>query len=146
MALRYGLLTTLYLTPTLYAFLRSFPGDARLIVLNNSWEAVDVTIPIHANPRLPTLACCHLPNGLRLIDELDPSNRTQIVDGNVRVHLPGKRGAVYRGEQGAAASLVPVVHTGVAELQAVDPIVPPDSPPRSSADRLPTASRAPPSD
>lgn len=96
MALRYGLLTTLYLTPTLYAFMRGFPDDARVVVLNNSWDAADVTVPIHANPRLPVLDCCFLPNGLRLINELDPDDQTQIADGSLRVRLPGKTGAIYR--------------------------------------------------
>jgi alpha-amylase len=99
MALRYGLLTTLYLTPTLYAFARAFPGDARLVVLNNAWEAADITIPIHTNPRLPVLARCYWHNGLCLTNELDPQERTQIEDGSVRVRLPAKTGAVYRAAE-----------------------------------------------
>jgi alpha-amylase len=97
MALRYGLLTTLYVTPTLYAFARAFPGDVRLVVLNNAWDPVDVTVPIHANPRLPVLARCHLHNGLRLVNDLDPKDETWVSDGSVHVRLPGKTGAVYRG-------------------------------------------------
>jgi glycosidase len=98
-ALRYGLLTTLYVTPTLYAFARSFPGDVRLVVLNNTWEAADVTIPIHANPRLPVLARCYLHDGLDLASELEPEDRIQVTDGNIHIHLPGKTGAVYRSLQ-----------------------------------------------
>jgi hypothetical protein len=103
MALRYGLLTTLYVTPTLYAFARDFPGDVCLVVLNNAWEPAEVTIPIHANPRLPALARCYLHDDLPLVNELNPDDRTRIVDGSLRVRLPGKTGAVYRG----AAALAP---------------------------------------
>jgi hypothetical protein len=94
-ALRYGLLTTPYVTPTLYAFARDFPGDVRLVVLNNAWEPVDVTIPIHANPRLPALTRCYLHEGLPLVNELRPNDQTRIVEGSIRVSLPGKTGAVY---------------------------------------------------
>jgi alpha-amylase len=99
MALRYGLLTTLYVTPTLYAFARTFPGDVRLVVLNNASEAADVTIPLHANPRLPVLARCHLHDGVLLENEVHPGDRIQITDGGIRVHLAGKTGAIYRGIQ-----------------------------------------------
>jgi glycosidase len=95
-ALRHGLLTTLYLTPTLYAFARTFLDDARLVVLNNAWDTAHVTIPIHANPRLSTLARRHLHEGLHLINDLNPNDRIQVLDGGVRVHLAGKTGAVYR--------------------------------------------------
>jgi alpha-amylase len=100
MALRYGLLVTLYLTSTLYAFARAYPGDVRIVVLNNSWDAAEVTIPLHANPRLPAIAHSHLPNGLPVIDELNPENRTRIVEGCIRVHVPGKTGAIYRAHAG----------------------------------------------
>jgi alpha-amylase len=95
-ALRFGLTTTLYVTPSLYAFLRGFPNDARLVVLNNSPNAVDARIPVHANPRLSTLPCCHLREGLRLIDELDQNRTAQICNGEVRIALPGRAGAVLR--------------------------------------------------
>lgn len=95
-ALRSGLTTTLYVTSTLYAFLRGFPNDARLVVLNNSPTAVQVDIPIHANSRLSTLACCRLPEGLRLFDELAPNRSAQICNGQVRVDLPGRTSAVFR--------------------------------------------------
>ncbi len=95
-ALRAGLTTTLYVTPTVYSFLRSFPNDARLVVLNNSPHPVDVDVPVHGNPRLSTLACCHLPEGLGLVDELDPSRATQLRGGKVSVQLPGRAAAVFR--------------------------------------------------
>jgi alpha-amylase len=95
-ALRYGMLTTLYLTPTLYAFSRLFIGDARVVVLNNAREAADVTLPLASNPRIPTPVRRQLPYGLRLVDELNPDLCTQIVDGSVRVRLPGKTGAILR--------------------------------------------------
>lgn len=96
-ALRYGLLTTLYLTPTLYAFARTFLDEVRLIVLNNAWDAAWVTVPIHANPRLPRFVRSLLPNGLELFNELEPNDRTQVADGTIQVRLPGKTGAVYGG-------------------------------------------------
>jgi len=96
MALRYGLLTTLYLTPTVYAFARTFPDDVRIVVLNNGRDAIDLVVPIHANTRLPRLALQQLPNGLRLSNEFDPQDRIEVREGNVRVCLPGKTGAVYR--------------------------------------------------
>jgi alpha-amylase len=96
MALRYGLLITLYLTPTLYAFARLFPDDYRVVVLNNACEAADVTIPLDTNPRIPTPARRRLPNGLRWINDLNSQDDTQIVDGSIRVHLPGKTGAIFR--------------------------------------------------
>lgn len=98
-ALRSGLTTTLYVTPTLYAFLRGFPDDARLVVLNNSPAAEDVTIALHANPRLSTLACCRLAEGRRLVDELAPERSVRIRDGQVRVAIPGRTGAVFRTAQ-----------------------------------------------
>ena len=103
-ALRFGLTTTLYVTSTVYAFMRGFPNDTRMIVINNASTAADVEIPIAANPRLSTLPCCHLPDGLRLVDELDPERVATLRDGQVRVAIPGKTGAVFRpvGVQGAS--------------------------------------------
>jgi hypothetical protein len=95
-ALRYGLLTTLYLTPTLYAFARVSLDETCIVVLNNAWETADVTIPIHANPRLSTLTRQHLQNGLELTNELNPIERVQVAEGSIRVHLLAKTGAVYR--------------------------------------------------
>lgn len=96
MALRYGLLTTLYVTPSLYAFARTFPDDVRVVVLNNAAEAVEVTVPIHANPRLPALARCSLHHGVVLASGLGRDDPVRIEDGNIRVRLPGKTGAVYQ--------------------------------------------------
>jgi hypothetical protein len=96
MALRYGLLITLYVTPTLYAYARTYLDDTRVIVLNNSWEPVDVPIPLYKNPRLPTLAREHLPNGRLLVNQLNPSDRVLIQNGHIDVRLPGKSAAVYR--------------------------------------------------
>jgi alpha-amylase len=96
MALRYGLLVTLYLTPTLYAFARLFVEDFRVVVLNNAWEAIDVAIPLTTNPRIPTPARRRLPNGLRWMNDLNCAEGTEIVDGSMRVRLPGKTGAIFR--------------------------------------------------
>jgi glycosidase len=96
MALRYGLLFTLYVTPTLYAFARTYLDDTRVVVLNNAREAVDVAIPIHANPRLPTLAREHLPNGRVLVNDLHPDETLRVLKGHLRVRLPGKTAAVFR--------------------------------------------------
>lgn len=97
MALRYGLLITLYLTPALYAFLRLYLDDVRLVVLNNGREPAEVTIPIAPNPRLPGVARRWLTDGLPLINDLNPKERLRILEGAVRVHLPGKTAAIYRG-------------------------------------------------
>src|SRR5436190_1580855 len=96
MGLRYGLLITLYVTPTLYACSRTYLDDTRVVVLNNAWDPVDVAIPVHANPRLPTLAREHLPNGRTLVNDLDPDERVRVTRGHIRVRLPGKTAAVYR--------------------------------------------------
>jgi hypothetical protein len=93
--LRYGALVTLYLTETLYAYTRVFPSDPRIVVLNNGSSPVEAEIPIHSNPRLPTMICNYIPNGLQLVDGLCPERRTQVVDGCVQVRVPGKTGAVY---------------------------------------------------
>jgi alpha-amylase len=95
MALRYGLLITLYVTPTLYAFTRTYLDETRVVVLNNSWEKVDIPIPLYKNPRLPTLAREHLPDGMVLTNSLNPSDRVRIDNGHIRVCLPGKSAAVY---------------------------------------------------
>jgi hypothetical protein len=96
MALRYGLLITLYVTPTLYAFARTYLDDTRVVVLNNAREAVDIPLPIHPNPRLPTLAREHLPNGRLLVNDLNPDEQVRVIKGHIRVRLPGKTAAVYR--------------------------------------------------
>jgi hypothetical protein len=88
-ALRCGLLTTLYVTPTLYAYARTFPADVRLVVLNNSWDAVEVVIPIHANPRLSSLARACLPEGALLADTLGQAPETSIGPGCRSVRLGG---------------------------------------------------------
>jgi hypothetical protein len=80
-------------------FARTFLDEVRLVVLNNAWDTAQVTVPVHANPRLPRFVRCLLPNGLELFNELDPNDRTRVVDGSVRVRLPGKTGAVYGGKR-----------------------------------------------
>lgn len=96
MALRYGLLTTLYLTPTFYAFARISLDDVCVVALNNAWEAAEVAVPIHANPRLPSFALSILANGLPLMNGLDSDDRTQIVDGSIRLRVPGKTGMIFQ--------------------------------------------------
>lgn len=96
LALRYGLQTTLYLTPTLYAYMRVFLDDIVIVVLNNSWETADVTVPIHVNPHLPSFALELLPNGLELSNALNAIDRTQIAAGAIKLKLHGKSGAVYQ--------------------------------------------------
>lgn len=96
MALRYGLLTTLYLTPTLYAYARAYLDEVRIVVVNNAWEPADVTIPLHVNARLPTIARSLLPDGQELVNDLDVNDQRQVVDGSLRVQVPAKTGAIYR--------------------------------------------------
>jgi alpha-amylase len=96
MALRYGLLFTLYVTPTLYSYARTYLDETRVVVLNNSWEPIDFPLPIHSNPRLPTLAKEHLPNRRALVNDLNPDERLRVLQGHLHVRLPGKTAAVYR--------------------------------------------------
>jgi glycosidase len=96
MALRYGLLITLYVTPTLYAFARTYLDDTRVIVINNAWETVDVILPLHSNPRLPTLAREHLPNGRVMVNDLDPRQQVKVTKGHLNFRLAGKTAAVFR--------------------------------------------------
>jgi alpha-amylase len=96
MALRYGILATLYLTPTLYVFLRAFPGDIRIVALNNAPDAVEAVVPLHANPRIPTVGREALPNGLRMVDDLRPDSESRIADGGLLVRVPPRSGAIYR--------------------------------------------------
>lgn len=95
-ALRYGLLTTLYVTPTLYAFARFFPGDTRIVVLNNAPDPAAVTIPLHANPRLSTLAQERLSDGTSLVDDLHPGVQASVGDGKLQLCLPARSGSVFR--------------------------------------------------
>jgi glycosidase len=96
MALRYGLLVTLYVTPTFYAYARTYLDDTRVVVLNNAKEAVHLPLPLHSNPRLPTLARQHLPNGRVLVNDLNPAERLRVCEGHVQIRLPAKTGAIYR--------------------------------------------------
>jgi glycosidase len=98
-ALRYGMLTTLYLTPTCYAFARTFLDDIRIVVLNNSRTPVDAVIPIHENSRLPLLARQQLPNGMVLVDGLNTGNSARIEQGHVRVTLSGRSAAIFRPDE-----------------------------------------------
>jgi alpha-amylase len=107
-ALRYGLLTTLYLTPAVYAFARTFIDDARIIVLNNSPEPVDLVIPVLANPRLSTQARLLLREGIALQNELNPAEHAQIVSGSLRVRLLGKTGTILAAAESVSdAALLP---------------------------------------
>jgi hypothetical protein len=63
-------------------------------------QAADVTVPLHANSRLPAIPLEELPDGLRLVDELGTAAETRIVDGAFRVRLPARAGAVFRGAAG----------------------------------------------
>jgi hypothetical protein len=96
MALRYGLLITLYVTPTVYAFARTYLDETRVVVMNNSWDPVDFPLPIHKNPRIPSLTCEHLPNGQVLVNDLNPDEQSRVTRGHLRIRLPGKTAAVYR--------------------------------------------------
>lgn len=95
-ALRYGALVTLYVTPMLYAFTRYYPGDARLVVLNNSPEATEVTIPLRENPRVPTPIREAAHDGRELIDDLGDGSQVRIQHGCVTVRIPARSAAVYR--------------------------------------------------
>lgn len=94
-ALRYGLLTTLYVSPRVYAFARTFPGDLQLIVLNNGDDPVDLEIPLHANPRLPGIAKAELVEGVTLLNALKPDERATVSQSALRVRLPAKAAGIY---------------------------------------------------
>jgi glycosidase len=96
MALRYGLLITLYVTPTFYAFARTYLDETVVVVMNNACERVDLPLPLHSNPRLPALAREHLPNGRILVNDLNPGERLRVCKGHLRICLPPKTAAVYR--------------------------------------------------
>ena len=96
MALRYGLLFTLYVTPTLYAYARTYLDDTTLVILNNAWDPVDFPLPLHTNPRLPALSREHLSNGQALVNDLDPKEQLQVKDGHLHIRLAGKTAAIYR--------------------------------------------------
>src|SRR5207247_10842153 len=104
---------------TLYALARAYLGAIRLVVLINAWESADVVIPLHANPRLPTLALNHLPNGLRLVNDLDPDDQPLVVDGSVRVCVPGKTGAVYRAILADESTPAPREGKGASYVRSV---------------------------
>ncbi len=91
MALRYGLLITLFVTPTLYAFARSYLDETTVVVLNNAWEPVELALPLHPNPRLPALA-----RGRVLVNDLCPGEKVRVCQGHIRICLPGKTAAVFR--------------------------------------------------
>jgi glycosidase len=95
-ALRYGLLFTLYVTPTFYAFARTYLDETVVVVMNNAWEPVELPLPLHSNPRLPALARQHLANGRVLVNDLDPRERRRVGEGHLQIRLPGKTAAVYR--------------------------------------------------
>lgn len=95
-ALRYGLLTTLYVTPTLYAYARTFTDDTRIVVLNNAWDPAEVNIPLSANPRFSKMARDTLLDGATLIDGLCPGSEVRVEAGSIRVCVPGKTGVVLR--------------------------------------------------
>ena len=95
-ALRYGLLITLYVTPTFYAFARTYLDETVVVVMNNAWESVALPLPLHSNPRLPALARQHLANGRVLVNELNPRQRLRVGEGHLEICLPPKTAAVYR--------------------------------------------------
>jgi alpha-amylase len=99
MALRYGLLFTLYVTPTLYAYARTYLDDTAVVVLNNAWDPVDFPLPLHTNPRLPALSREHLSNGQALVNDLNTGERLQVKDGHLHIRLAGKTAAIYRTVQ-----------------------------------------------
>jgi hypothetical protein len=66
------------------------------VVMNNDWKAVDLPLPLHSNPRLPTLAREHLPNGRIMVNDLNPNEKLRVTDGHLQIHLPAKTAAVYR--------------------------------------------------
>lgn len=95
LALRYGFLNTLYLTPTLYAYARMLPGEVCIVVLNNSSEPAQVRIPLYTNPRIPELVRKGLQEGLVFSDALCPVRQTRIQDGQLEVELPARTGALF---------------------------------------------------
>lgn len=95
-AVRSGLMTTLYVSERFYAYARSFPGDVRVIALNNAPEPVEVEVPLRPNPWLTSLTRQAFSDGVMLRDELCAERCGRIREGRFVVSLPGRTGAVYR--------------------------------------------------
>jgi glycosidase len=102
-ALRYGLTVTLYLAPGFYAFARCLLDELVVVALNNAPQAVEVTVPVRQNPRLPSLLRNQLAEGLAFSDELTGGAKPELRDGGLRLRLPPRSGAVYR-------AVLPVQH------------------------------------
>jgi len=100
LALRYGFLNTLYLTPTLYSYARMLPGEVCIVVLNNASEPVQVKIPLRSNPRIPALVQNGLSDGLVFTDALCPARMASIQAGNLEVSLPARTGALFMANAG----------------------------------------------
>lgn len=96
MALRYGLLVTLYVTRSFYAFMRAFLDDVRVVAINNSDEPARVTVPIFANPRTEALIQGKLAEGVELVNALDAADRVAISSGAIQAALAPRSTAVYR--------------------------------------------------
>lgn len=95
-ALRYGATVTLYVTRTFYAFARVFPGDPCVVAINNDDAAADVQVPLHQNPRLPSLIKADMPEGLRLRDELGSGYTVRMEAGCLHVKLPARTAVALR--------------------------------------------------
>lgn len=96
MALRYGLIFTLWVEPTVYAYVRLFLDDVRVVVLNNGDAEADLPLPILLNPKLPSLVRDFLPEGSTIVNELDPAERVSINHGHLRAIVPPRSAAIYR--------------------------------------------------
>lgn len=100
LALRYGFLNTLYLTPTLYAYARMLPGEVCIVVLNNGTQPAQVCIPLRANPRIPAIVRDELSDGLTFTDALHPERQAVICAGSLDVTLPARSGALFMAAAG----------------------------------------------
>jgi glycosidase len=100
--LRFGTVVTLYVTDTVYAFARLFPGDQRLVVFNNGDAAAQVALPIEMNPHIPTIARHELQSEVRIANELPPYDVARLVDGFVPVLVGPRWAALYRVDRRAA--------------------------------------------
>lgn len=100
LALWYGFLNTLYVTPTFYAYARMLPGEVCIVALNNGREPVQVRLPLRSNPRMPALVRDHLTEGLLFTDALCSTRQTRIREGHLEVQLPARTGALFMAAAG----------------------------------------------
>lgn len=110
-ALQSGYLFTLYADHYIYAYLREYRGDVKIIIMNNGHSDMEYPLPIHIhdNGNIPNrirrkeatvingieASKGLLSNGTQLTDLIGGCDAVNVVDGVIHVQVPGKTAAVY---------------------------------------------------